>query len=264
MSRITMTVSTLVLSLGFTAMASAQHAGDIFLSVEKGKIITGEFDDDQGMQIDRRVFGATFGDSGFPEFTSSPGFDAPGGTFPVGTSIGFNALAGWTVWNGDGFEPAAGESLYISFGPLNVTVEDEPVEGFQLTVQSNGGWHRHYDYFILGPSGDNPLPGIYLLELELYNTSPNIQPTEPFWKVFNFGMPASVHDEAIAWVEDNLLDDDCPGDINDDGTVDGLDLLILLGEWGECPGDCSADLNGDGAVDGLDLLIFLSSWGECP
>jgi glucose/arabinose dehydrogenase len=52
-------------------------------------------------------------------------------------------------------------------------------------------------------------------------------------------------------------------DLNCDGVVDGLDLLILLGEWGECadPNDCPADLNGDGTVDGLDLLILLGAWG---
>jgi len=57
---------------------------------------------------------------------------------------------------------------------------------------------------------------------------------------------------------------DCPAaDLNCDGVVDGADLLILLGQWGECadPDDCPADLNGDGVVDGADLLILLGSWG---
>lgn len=54
-----------------------------------------------------------------------------------------------------------------------------------------------------------------------------------------------------------------PGDLNGDGSVDGLDLLILLSAWGVCddPDDCPADLNDDGVVDGLDLLILLSNWG---
>jgi subtilisin family serine protease len=49
------------------------------------------------------------------------------------------------------------------------------------------------------------------------------------------------------------------GDLNNDGFVDGLDLLILLGDWGQT--HTSADLNGDGTVDGLDLLILLGNWG---
>jgi spore coat protein A, manganese oxidase len=55
------------------------------------------------------------------------------------------------------------------------------------------------------------------------------------------------------------------GDLNCDGVVDVLDLLIMLDNWGECedcmPGACPADLNGDCAVDVLDLLILLDNWG---
>lgn len=49
------------------------------------------------------------------------------------------------------------------------------------------------------------------------------------------------------------------GDLNNDGVVNGLDLLILLGDWGKT--HTSADLNGDATVDGLDLLILLGNWG---
>lgn len=55
----------------------------------------------------------------------------------------------------------------------------------------------------------------------------------------------------------------CPSDFDDSGSVDVLDLLFLLGEWGECKG-CDADLDGSGTVDVLDLLILLGSWGPCP
>lgn len=59
----------------------------------------------------------------------------------------------------------------------------------------------------------------------------------------------------------------CPSDLNDDGDVDGIDLGILLSEWGICPG-CRADITGDGEVDGTvdggDLGLLLSSWGLCP
>jgi hypothetical protein len=37
--------------------------------------------------------------------------------------------------------------------------------------------------------------------------------------------------------------------------------------WGHCPelkNCCLADLNGDGVVDGGDLLILLGAWGQCP
>ncbi len=51
-----------------------------------------------------------------------------------------------------------------------------------------------------------------------------------------------------------------PADINLDGTVNGLDLLIMLSDWGAA--DCGrTDLNNDGVVNGVDLLILLSNWG---
>jgi len=55
------------------------------------------------------------------------------------------------------------------------------------------------------------------------------------------------------------------GDLNEDGFVDGLDLGILLGEWGPVPGGpfgpgVNSDFNLDGFVDGLDLGILLGAW----
>lgn len=57
----------------------------------------------------------------------------------------------------------------------------------------------------------------------------------------------------------------CPADVNDSGTVDGIDLTLVLAAWGPCGiGACPGDLNGDSTVDGLDLTVILSAWGECP
>jgi hypothetical protein len=61
----------------------------------------------------------------------------------------------------------------------------------------------------------------------------------------------------------------CVADLNADGSVDVLDLLMLLDSWGSCskgalPGACHGDLNRDEVVDVLDLLLLLDAWGECP
>ena len=53
--------------------------------------------------------------------------------------------------------------------------------------------------------------------------------------------------------------DAVPGDLNGDGIVNGADLAILLGSWGD--GGVPADLNGDGIVNGADLSILLGEWG---
>lgn len=55
----------------------------------------------------------------------------------------------------------------------------------------------------------------------------------------------------------------CPGDFDNNGTVDGGDFGGLLASWGSCPG-CPQDLNTDGSVDGADVGLFLSLWGDCP
>ena len=57
---------------------------------------------------------------------------------------------------------------------------------------------------------------------------------------------------------------DCPGDLNADGLVNGVDLGVLLGQWGVCTGSsCVGDLDGDGSVNGADLGILLGDWGSC-
>ena len=53
----------------------------------------------------------------------------------------------------------------------------------------------------------------------------------------------------------------CPGDLNEDGEVNGLDLGILLGAWGQRG---IADIDQDGVVNGVDLGILLGNWGTCP
>ena len=53
------------------------------------------------------------------------------------------------------------------------------------------------------------------------------------------------------------------GDFNDDGSIGGADLNILLAYWGSDNAD--VDLNGDGEIGGGDLTILLAAWGQqCP
>jgi len=57
----------------------------------------------------------------------------------------------------------------------------------------------------------------------------------------------------------------CPGDIDENSIVDGVDLAIVLGRWGTNPKDYPrADTNDDGTVDGTDLAQVLGMWGACP
>ena len=51
-------------------------------------------------------------------------------------------------------------------------------------------------------------------------------------------------------------------DFNQDGKVDGADLVGILAAYGDTGG--TADLNQDGLVDGADLALQLSSWYQTP
>ena len=55
----------------------------------------------------------------------------------------------------------------------------------------------------------------------------------------------------------------CLGDIDGSGTVDGVDLAIVLGAWNDVGTDLPGDLNGDNTVDGIDLALILGAWGDC-
>ncbi|MHC4966816.1 MAG: hypothetical protein ACYTGE_18160, partial [Planctomycetota bacterium] len=55
----------------------------------------------------------------------------------------------------------------------------------------------------------------------------------------------------------------CPWDLNGNGHVWAIDLLLLLMNWGPCEG-CPADFDGNGYVGVWDLLALLCHWGTCP
>jgi hypothetical protein len=57
----------------------------------------------------------------------------------------------------------------------------------------------------------------------------------------------------------------CPGDINQNGTVDAVDLAMVLTSWGTSGSEYPrADVNHDGVVNGPDLGALLGGWGLCP
>lgn len=64
-------------------------------------------------------------------------------------------------------------------------------------------------------------------------------------------------------IEGAIALSDCPADVNQDGSVDGIDLSTLLGGWGHSSWQAGADLNGDGEVDGRDLGEIFGTWGAC-
>ncbi|MFK7961815.1 MAG: hypothetical protein AB8G96_14970 [Phycisphaerales bacterium] len=85
-------------------------------------------------------------------------------------------------------------------------------------------------------------------------------PVEPsvFWSHTMFRT-----DDWRTWVgRFNILDGQCPADVDASGVVDFADLLAVLAAWGPCEG-CGEDVDQSGAVDFADLLQLLSNWGVC-
>lgn len=54
----------------------------------------------------------------------------------------------------------------------------------------------------------------------------------------------------------------CPGDLTGDRIVDGSDISMVLGYWGQ--DNPAYDIDGNGLIDGADLAIVLGWWGVCP
>lgn len=235
----------------------AQHQGDIGITVVDERLeILGPIGGDEGS-----IFLGVFGDTGFPGFTSNPGFDAAPGTLPPGR-IGFDVLGGLRRWDGVGsvwLDPGSvDERLRISFVTLVTTVEDGPVAGFDLAVQPDGGWHRHLNFELLDDTSGWREPGVYRLDLSLYSTM-GLADSEPFTIAFDFDADPAEVEAALASLAPGSP---CPADLDEDGTVGGADFGRLLAAFGTA--DAAADLDGDGVVGGGDVGLLLASWGACP
>ena len=54
------------------------------------------------------------------------------------------------------------------------------------------------------------------------------------------------------------------GDTNGDGSVNVVDLLSVINDWGPCPtppSPCESDMSNDGLVNVADLLLVIDNWG---
>ncbi|MHC4429246.1 MAG: CRTAC1 family protein [Planctomycetota bacterium] len=128
------------------------------------------------------------------------------------------------------------------------------------------------DYFALAACyAGGFAPGCEMMDFDGSSAIDQID-AEAFLKVYE----GDVHDcdgSGVADLLEILLDPDldqdgtaipdsceASGDLDGDGQVSTIDLLILLGEWGPCGAPCPADMDGSGAVGTGDLLILLGNW----
>ena len=139
----------------------------------------------------------------------------------------------------------SGAELPYTFAVPNVRIPN----AFTWSVQVS---NRQINMSQMGPAEHNP-PSVGSSPFGFWrNDSLNI----PNWQFVNQNEPpfsARVSAEPI------------PGDVNHDATVNILDLLTVVSQWGACPqctpAACPSDVNGDCTVNIADLLATVANWG---
>jgi hypothetical protein len=182
------------------------HEGDVGLKIESGRLVTGIVDASGSSEVvvpGQRVFAAEFGTLA-PGYSDEPGFYAAAGEFSSGSRIGFDVLKAVRSWNGSDFGELSSSRITLEYasGAFSVTspVADSVVPGFSFPVGASGGFDEHLDLYLVPDS-----TGIYLLEVQLWTTESGVSGTDPIWLVLNNGADEAMHDDAISWVEANLV-----------------------------------------------------------
>lgn len=154
---------------------------------------------------------------------------------------------------------------------FDATVVDEPRLTYFRWYSNNQGSAPNEDSMPVEISNDG---GTTWVQLELVTENAGVW-VEKTFRIADVVTPTSTmrvrfraRDLGNGSVVEAGVDDvkvfgyDCtaarPGDLNGDGVVDGADLGVLLGNWGN-PG--SGDIDGNGTVDGADLGAMVADWG---
>jgi uncharacterized protein (TIGR03382 family) len=172
---------------GISALDSTARAdgelGDVWISSVAGTLVTGGFDHTTGTVINpsQRVFAAEFGID--PAFPFST--DEPGFT-------------------------AATSSLFASYGGQDASSTSGGSFSFLVTA----GLDLHPEFTLV-----DPLDGIYLASFTA--STSGFATSETFYVLFNLNESEIDHDEAIEWVEANIVP--APGAL----ALLGAGLLVL-------------------------------------
>lgn len=218
---------TLVFLIALAPLTAQAHNDAVPYALD-GKIVTGGHDDALGTDtISTRVFGYDFGEDPFdPYFIGDPGFNngafAAGlypnnGLLPVGKTLAFDVVTNLQYWDGTGsvaFSAApAGVELGLARGSFEVQVSGTGQSGSVPSIGSTGAGgrlHVHLGsnlYFndSTNPSAPNAPDGIYLVGLKLKLTDGSLLPSDTIYLVYNGLLDEETHDEAIDWVQTNLV-----------------------------------------------------------
>jgi hypothetical protein len=153
----------------------------------------------------------------------------------------------------------------INYGWTVTLMEWDPVTGaYDIPIASNGTTGS----FVLTSAGYSVSPTVLLNLPPSWGASPYVAPPWGNWLnmtvnfQWTYGSPTQ-HDTYVTpsttgpftWA---------PGDLNQDGVANGLDLGIMASAWLSSPGalnwNPAADINNDGVVNGLDVGILANYW----
>lgn len=250
--------------------ASGLHDADFILAVQDSQIIAGAVDPDTGDAVyPSRIKSALMGAEGFPNFTNDPGFNAELGQLIPGMTIGFSFLRAPRVWDDANmnFETIATEQLTVRAAAQDLVAPstDMRVDGIVFGQASNtpsATFHHHMQYLLNGALPP-VVQGVWLLEIELWTEASGIEASDPLYIVFAQGDGEDQLDDAITWIEDNLIGSPCLADLTGDGTLDFFDVSAFLVAFNAQ--DPVADFNGDMQFNFFDVSAFLTAYtGGCP
>lgn len=187
---------------------SAQHAGDVQITLHAGKITIGGNAETQ-FGTGYKIFEGNFGDLfGGPHKTDDPGFEMEDGTFLAGQQLWYQASSVLKFWNGSAWgAPASGKTFTIedAFGGqtfINGTGVTNPL-GVLDAADAGGGIHTHID-FLISNAGPVPTPaGAYMVTLALTSrgvdgmSATGYLDSDPFLLVMNHGLSAASFESAV-------------------------------------------------------------------
>jgi hypothetical protein len=262
------------------------HAGDLVLTIENQRVVVNGVDAVGGL-VPNRVFADRFGKLGpsLPNRTPDPGYNAAGGEFIVGQTVGVIIDRAARIWT----PGAAGSGEFctipderIQIRKSGFTIETPATDPADLVGPSielgftdpiDGQFHEHGVYWLTEPFG----PGVYLLEVRVWVGGPpgsgsTVLPSEPVWLVFSQERPQQEVDGAVAWLQTHVANVPgsggalCPGpacecDWNDTGELTVQDVFDFLASYFTGAGDA----NGDGDTTVQDIFDFLACYfNGCP
>lgn len=237
----------------------AQHAGDVLISVEQGRLgIVNRVNPADAREFDLHGDGTVFR-------TDDPGYNTVGfGTLNSGDELSFEVVSPLYAWSSQAWETAE-EGDYLRYynaslpDVRSVTMTGTTVEqpGFLIGRASSLGAIHVHDVFELGKTdGAAPIAGAYAIGKKL--VSPNYADSDTFYIVLNNGMSSDLFEEAVEAAE--LLGDpeNVWGDLNSDGLlgVEDIDLLGTAIQRGNT--ETQFDMNRDNAITPEDYRYWVT------